>query len=100
MLRADAEAGTRTDKLIRTADRLTKIFNELGLPDQAKLARLIAIESTPDPAWLVGPGRYRLFLLRNRSICGFTAGWSGPGWPSLAATGRPAIARPGLGWRN
>ena len=44
MLRADAEAGIRTDKLIRTADRLTKTFNELGLPDQAKLARLIAIE--------------------------------------------------------
>lgn len=44
MLRADAEVGTRADKLIRTADRLTTTFNELGLPDQAKLARLIAIE--------------------------------------------------------
>ena len=44
MLRADAEAGIRTDKLIRKADRLTTTFNELGLPDQAKLARLIAIE--------------------------------------------------------
>ena len=32
MLRADAEVGTRADKLIRTADRLTTTFNELGLP--------------------------------------------------------------------
>jgi len=44
MLRADAEVGTRTDKLVRTADRLTATFNELGMPDQATLARLIAIE--------------------------------------------------------
>jgi tetratricopeptide (TPR) repeat protein len=46
MLRADAEAGTRTDKLVRIADRLTATFSELGMPDQATLARLIAIEYT------------------------------------------------------
>jgi len=44
ILRADAEAGLRGDKLVRTADRLTTILNQLGLRDQAKLARLIAIE--------------------------------------------------------
>jgi tetratricopeptide (TPR) repeat protein len=50
MLRADAEAGTRGDKLVRTADRLADTFTQLGLPDQATLARLIAIEySGPGP---------------------------------------------------
>lgn len=44
MLRADAEAGTRGDMLVRTADRLTATLSQLGLRDQAKLARLIAIE--------------------------------------------------------
>jgi len=44
ILRADAEAGLRGDKLVRTADRLTTILSQLGLRDQAKLARLIAIE--------------------------------------------------------
>jgi tetratricopeptide (TPR) repeat protein len=44
MLRADAEAGTRGDMLVRTADRLTAALRQLGLRDQAKLARLIAIE--------------------------------------------------------
>ena len=44
MLRADAEAGTRGDRLVRTADRLADTFARLGLSDQAKLARLIAIE--------------------------------------------------------
>jgi len=46
MLRADAEAGARADKLVRTADRLTATFAELDLPDEATLARLIAIEYT------------------------------------------------------
>jgi len=50
MLRADAEAGIRGDKLVRTADRLTTTLSQLGLRDQAKLARLIAIE-------YAGPGR-------------------------------------------
>ena len=44
MLRSDAEAGTRGDMLVRTADRLTATLSQLGLRDQAKLARLIAIE--------------------------------------------------------
>jgi tetratricopeptide (TPR) repeat protein len=52
MLRADAEAGTRGDKLVRTANRLADTFIQLGLQDQAKLARLIAIEYS-------GPGLRR-----------------------------------------
>jgi tetratricopeptide (TPR) repeat protein len=44
MLRADAEAGIRGDKLVRTADRLTARLKQLGLREQAKMARLIAIE--------------------------------------------------------
>jgi hypothetical protein len=44
MLRADAEAGTRADKLVRTADRLASTLSRLGLSDQSRLARLIAIE--------------------------------------------------------
>ena len=44
MLRAEAEVGIRGDKLVRTADRLAATLGELGLRDQAKLARLIAIE--------------------------------------------------------
>jgi len=64
MLRADAEAGTRTDKLVRTGDRLAAILNALGLPDQAKLARLIAIEHSgpnvrgrPRPLPTISPGQ-------------------------------------------
>jgi tetratricopeptide (TPR) repeat protein len=52
MLRADAEAGTRGDRLVPTADRLAGTFTRLGMPDQAKLARLIAIEYS-------GPGARR-----------------------------------------
>jgi tetratricopeptide (TPR) repeat protein len=44
MLRAEAEVGIRGDKLVRTADRLADTLGQLGLRDQAKLARLIAIE--------------------------------------------------------
>jgi CHAT domain len=44
MLRADAEAGARADKLVRTADRLATTLSHLGLTDQATFARLIAIE--------------------------------------------------------
>ena len=44
MLRADAEGDVRSDRLVRTADRLAATLNHLGLADQAKLARLIAIE--------------------------------------------------------
>jgi tetratricopeptide (TPR) repeat protein len=64
MLRADAEAGTRTDKLVRTGDRLAGTLNALGLPDQAKLARLIAIEHSgptvagrPRPLPTISPGQ-------------------------------------------
>ena len=46
VLRADAEAGKRADKLVRTADRLAATLSRLGLRDQARLARLIAIEYT------------------------------------------------------
>ncbi|HEX3197276.1 MAG TPA: CHAT domain-containing tetratricopeptide repeat protein [Propionibacteriaceae bacterium] len=50
VLRADAEAGKRADKLVRAADRLAATLSRLGLRDQAKLARLIAIEySGPSP---------------------------------------------------
>jgi len=44
VLRADAETGKRDDKLVRAANRLAAILSRLGLRDQAKLARLIAIE--------------------------------------------------------
>src|SRR4029453_13315559 len=44
MLRAEAEVGIRGDKLVGTADRLAATLGQLGLRDQAKLARLIAIE--------------------------------------------------------
>jgi tetratricopeptide (TPR) repeat protein len=44
VLRADAEAGNRADKLVHTADRLAATLSRLGMRDQAKLARLIAIE--------------------------------------------------------
>ena len=45
---ADVAAGVRPDRWSRTADRLTRTFTELGLTDQARLARLIAIEH-PEP---------------------------------------------------
>ncbi len=50
-LRADAAADAPRAQLVRAADRLTGVFSDLGLPDQARLARLIAIDhsmaSTP-----------------------------------------------------
>ncbi len=44
LLRAEAAAGAPTDQLIRVADRLARTFTRLNLPDQAGLARLVAIE--------------------------------------------------------
>ena len=44
-LQADAAAGVAAVELVRTADRLTRTFTRLGLADQARLARLIAIEN-------------------------------------------------------
>ncbi len=44
-LQADAAAGVAADELVRTADRLTRTFTQLGLADQARLARLLAIEN-------------------------------------------------------
>src|SRR5918998_4084584 len=46
-LRTDAAAGVPTEELVSTADRLTHTFTALGLPDQARLARLVAIEHLP-----------------------------------------------------
>ncbi len=43
-LRADIARGTRRDRVLRKADRLVRTFTELGLRDQARMARLIAIE--------------------------------------------------------
>ena len=43
-LRADAAAHTPGHQLVGVADRLTGVFSDLGLPDQARLARLIAID--------------------------------------------------------
>jgi tetratricopeptide (TPR) repeat protein len=48
-LQADAAAGVPSEELVATADRLTRTFTGLGLPDQARLARLIAAEHL-DPA--------------------------------------------------
>jgi hypothetical protein len=44
-LQADAAAGVAAEELVRTADRLTRTFTRLGLADQARLARLLAIEN-------------------------------------------------------
>jgi tetratricopeptide (TPR) repeat protein len=84
MLRASAEAGTRTDKLVRTADRLAATFAELGLTDQATLARLIAIEYAgrtvrgkrrPLPAMSVGqPLDLRLYGRIVRTKLAFARG--------------------------
>ena len=49
-LRADAAAGAPRDRLVRTADRLVGVLTGLGLPDHARLARLIAIDCSIDPA--------------------------------------------------
>jgi tetratricopeptide (TPR) repeat protein len=64
VLRADAEAGERADTLVRSADRLAATLSRLGLRDQAKLARLIAIEysgpsmrSKPRPLPTVSAGQ-------------------------------------------
>ncbi|HLL63259.1 MAG TPA: CHAT domain-containing protein [Propionibacteriaceae bacterium] len=46
-LQADAAAGVAPEELVRTADRLTRTFTQLGLADQARLARLLAIEHLP-----------------------------------------------------
>ena len=46
-LQADAAAGVPAEELVSTADRLTSTFTALGLPDQARLARLVAIEHLP-----------------------------------------------------
>ena len=43
-LRADAAAGAPPDELIGVANRLTRTLETMGLPDQSRLARLIAIE--------------------------------------------------------
>jgi tetratricopeptide (TPR) repeat protein len=43
-LRADAAAGVATAELVPTADRLQRTLVGLGLPDHARLARLIAVE--------------------------------------------------------
>ena len=49
-LQADAAAGVPAAELVRTADRLTRTFTQLGLADQARLARLIALEHLPPTA--------------------------------------------------
>jgi hypothetical protein len=50
-LRADAAAGAPPAQLIRVADRLARSFTSLNLPDQSRLARLIALEHlAPDRA--------------------------------------------------
>ena len=49
-LQADGAAGVDAENLVRTADRLTRTFTALGLADQARLARLIAIEHLPPTA--------------------------------------------------
>ncbi len=49
-LRADAAAGAPRAGLVRTADRLVGVLVGLGLPDQARLARLIAIDCSIGPA--------------------------------------------------
>lgn len=46
-LRADAAAGVSAAKLVPTADRLQQTLVGLGLPDHARLARLIAVEHLP-----------------------------------------------------
>ena len=43
-LKADAAAGAPRGAVVRTADRLAGVLAELGLPDHARLARLIAID--------------------------------------------------------
>ncbi len=43
-LRADIARGARRDRVLRKADRLVRTFTELGLRDQERMARLIAIE--------------------------------------------------------
>ena len=44
-LRADIARGARRDRVRRKADRLVVTFTELGLRDQERMARLIAIEN-------------------------------------------------------
>jgi tetratricopeptide (TPR) repeat protein len=46
-LRADAAAGVGPDQLIVVANRLARTLETMGLPDQSRLARLIAIEQLP-----------------------------------------------------
>ena len=50
-LRADAAAGApRAGQLVRTGDGWLGVLVGLGLPDQARLARLIAIDCSIGPA--------------------------------------------------
>ena len=81
MLRADAEAGERADTLVRSADRLAVTLSRLGLRDQAKLARLIAIEYSGPMHANANRGRCQQFPPDNRSISGYTATSSEPSWP-------------------
>ncbi len=43
LLRADVAGGVRRDQVVRRADRLAKAFTELGMHDQERMSRLIAI---------------------------------------------------------
>ena len=92
-LRADAAAHTPGHQLVGVADRLTGVFSDLGLPDQARLARLIAIDYSMANAPAL-PRRLPTISPRSPSSCASTVGWSGPGWPSPAAIGCRGCARP------
>jgi tetratricopeptide (TPR) repeat protein len=63
-LQADAAAGVDAPELVRTADRLTRTFTALGLADQARLARLIAIEHLPP----TGDGRPLPAIRRDQPL--------------------------------
>jgi CHAT domain len=52
-LHAEAAAGAAPRRLVQSADRLARTLADLDLPDQSRLARLIAIEQLPPDQ--VGP---------------------------------------------